>query len=230
MEVKYFPSHWAHQIDQLKIQFPWEHLEQCLLAVEKDKRVCPQPTDLFRALELTPLEDVKVVILGQDPYHGPGQANGLAFAVSREQRVPPSLVNIFKEIESDCGRPTQADQSLLTWARQGVLLLNSSLSVSEGQPGSHFKLGWEIITDALIEAVMRKNKPVVFILWGNFAHKKESLIMSFVSSQGEPRSPWLIIKGVHPSPLSAYRGFFGGRYFSQANKFLTQFGQLPIEW
>ena len=185
------------------------------------KQVFPPAEDIFNAFHLTPLSKVKVVILGQDPYHDVGQAHGLCFSVNKGVKVPPSLVNIYKEQESDLGI-TQPDHGyLLDWAKQGVLLLNATLTVRDSQPMSHRGKGWEIFTDRVIELLNEREKPLVFILWGANAGAKESIITN---------PDHLILKGAHPSPLSAHRGFFGGRYFSRANRYLEMTGQKPIDW
>ena len=177
---------------------------------------------IFRALDLCPLPEVRVVILGQDPYHGAGQAEGLSFSVPTGVAIPPSLQNIKQEIASDLGHPSVIpDGSLLKWAEQGVLLLNATLTVRAGQAGSHQGLGWETFTDAIIEAVNREQEHVVFLLWGSPARRKGAMIA---------RSKHLVLEAPHPSPLSAYRGFFGCRHFSKANAYLTHWGKAPILW
>lgn len=197
------------------------------LRAEEDagKQVYPPRGAWWRALELTPLDTVKVVILGQDPYHGPGQAHGLSFSVPDGVKLPPSLVNIYKELETDCGIPRRANGNLEDWARQGVLLLNTSLTVEAGQAGSHAKRGWDAITDAVVAAVAARPDPSVFILWGNHAQAKAARIAELAGSGRH-----LVLKSVHPSPLSAHRGFFGSRPFSQANAFLERNGRSPINW
>lgn len=188
------------------------------------KRIYPPRGNRLRALELTPLDAVKVVILGQDPYHGPGQAHGLAFSVPEGVRVPPSLVNIYKELATDCGITAPAHGNLEHWARQGVLLLNNALTVQEGQAGSHQNKGWEAITDAAVAAVAAKAEPCVFLLWGNHARRKAERV------PGLAQSHHLVLTAPHPSPLSAYAGFFGCRHFSRANAFLEANGRQPIHW
>lgn len=182
--------------------------------------VFPPAAQIFRAFDECPFEQVKVVILGQDPYHGAGQANGLCFAVNQGVAAPPSLINIFKEIERDLGRPTSRDPDLTRWARQGVLLLNATLTVREGAAGSHQGKGWEEFTDAAIRALSREREGLVFLLWGNYARRKGA---------GIDRSKHLVLESAHPSPLSA-QGFFGCRHFSRANAYLQQQGKTPIEW
>jgi uracil-DNA glycosylase len=191
----------------------------------KGKRVYPPRGQRLRALELTPLDKVKVVILGQDPYHGPGQAHGLCFSVPEGVRVPPSLVNIYKELKSDLGVTPPEHGNLEHWARQGVLLLNNSLTVEAGQAGSHAGRGWEAITDACVAAVARREEPSVFILWGSHARKKAANIPDL---QGDTRH--LVLTAPHPSPLSAHSGFFGSRPFSKANAFLQAQGRGAIDW
>ena len=177
---------------------------------------------IFRALDLCPLPEVRVVILGQDPYHGAGQAEGLSFSVPAGVAIPPSLQNIKQEIASDLGHPSIIpDGSLLKWAEQGVLLLNATLTVRAGQAGSHQGLGWETFTDAIIEAVNREQEHVVFLLWGSPARRKGAMI---------DRSKHLVLEAPHPSPLSAYRGFFGCRHFIKANAYLTHWGKAPVLW
>ncbi|GGD71644.1 uracil-DNA glycosylase [Croceicoccus mobilis] len=177
------------------------------------------------ALELTPLDEVKVVILGQDPYHGPGQAHGLSFSVPDGVKTPPSLRNIFKELSSDLGVSPPPHGDLSRWARQGVLLLNNSLTVEAGKAGSHAGKGWDAITDACVAAVAARPEPTVFILWGTHAQAKAKRIPEL---SGQSRH--LIIASPHPSPLSAHRGFFGSRPFSQTNDFLKAHGRKPIAW
>ncbi len=188
------------------------------------KAIYPPRGCRLRALELTPLDAVKVVILGQDPYHGPGQAMGLCFSVPEGVRPPPSLVNIFKELESDLGIARLAHGDLANWARQGVLLLNTTLTVEEGRAGSHAGRGWEAVTDACVAAVAEREEPSVFILWGSHAQTKAQRIPELRSGRH------LLIESPHPSPLSAYRGFFGSRPFSRTNAFLEAHGRGAIDW
>jgi uracil-DNA glycosylase len=186
----------------------------------KANKVYPPPKDIFRAFELTPFDAVKVVILGQDPYHGPNQANGLCFAVHHGVQTPPSLQNIFKEIESDFGRPANRDPDLSRWAKQGVLLLNATLTVQAGKAGSHQGKGWEQFTDAAIQALNDGRENLVFILWGNYAKQKGSRV-DFTKH--------LVLESAHPSPFSADR-FFGNKHFSKANEYLKEHRQAPIDW
>ncbi len=184
-------------------------------------RVFPKGADYFRALDLTPPEKVRAVILGQDPYHGEGQAHGLSFSVKPGVRIPPSLVNIYKELQSDLGITPARHGFLEHWAKQGVLLLNSVLTVEMGMAAAHQGKGWEKFTDAVIRAVNDLPQPVVFILWGSYAQKKAAFVDT---------SKHLVIKSVHPSPLSAHNGFFGTKPFSRANEFLVSKGYPPIDW
>lgn len=196
-------------------------LEQTLSQAYTEEAVYPPKSDLFCALNLTPFSKVKVVILGQDPYHGPNQANGLSFSVKKGIRIPPSLVNIFKELKDDLGITPPKDGDLKAWARQGVLLLNNQLTVLAGRPMSHKDIGWNEFTDRIIELINEKKENVVFILWGSPAQKKAKA----VDTQKHH-----VIKSVHPSPLSSYRGFFGSKPFSQTNNFLESKSIKPINW
>lgn len=216
--------------DVLKGEFQKEYYQRLreFLKAEYSSRVIFPPMDeIFNAFKLTDFDDVKCVILGQDPYHGQGQAHGLAFSVRDGVRKPPSLNNIFKEMTMDMSEYTGKSVyiphsgSLEKWAKEGVLLLNTSLTVREGAAGSHKKKGWEIFTDRVIELLNEREKPMVFILWGNPAKAKKSFITS---------DRHFVIEGVHPSPLSAYNGFFGGKYFSKTNEFLKSVGIEPIDW
>jgi uracil-DNA glycosylase len=193
------------------------------VAAEKrrGKTVYPSNDNIFRALDLTPIENVKVVILGQDPYHGPNQAHGLSFSVQKGVRVPPSLKNIYKELNADIGMPIPDHGFLEGWAKQGVLLLNTTLTVEAGQAASHQGRGWEDFTDAIIREVNNLSHPVVFMLWGSYAQKKADMI---------DRAKHLVLTAPHPSPLSAHRGFLGCKHFSKANEFLKRQGQTEIDW
>lgn len=184
------------------------------------KTVFPEPKNIFNAFNLCPLNQVKVVIIGQDPYHEPGQAHGLCFSVLPPTPLPPSLQNIYKEIESDIGRKSKTNGDLTYWATQGVLLLNSTLTVQAHLAASHAGRGWEQFTDAVIR-VLSTRENIVYILWGSFAQKKASFV---------DENKNLILKSAHPSPLSAYRGFFGNHHFSRANDYLIQCGKTPIDW
>lgn len=210
--------------DLLKDEFQKDYylkLRQFLIGEYKNHTVYPDMHDIFNALVNTPYEDVKVVILGQDPYHEPGQAHGMCFSVKPGVKTPPSLVNIYKELKDDLGIEPHSDGYLMKWAEQGVLLMNTCLTVREHQANSHRNKGWEILTDKIIELLNQREKPMVFILWGANAKSKIPLITG---------RQHLILTGAHPSPLSAYNGFFGGRYFSRANEFLVSTGQEPIDW
>lgn len=189
------------------------------------KTIHPPAEDRFRALELTPLDRVRVVILGQDPYHGPGQAHGLSFSVRPGVKVPPSLVNIYKELLADLGIAPVRHGFLEHWARQGVLLLNTVMSVEGGKAASHRGRGWEAFTDAVIRAVAAKPEPVVFLLWGAHAQAKAAFVRSV-----EQGGAHLVLSAPHPSPLSAYKGWFGSRPFSRANAFLAAHGAAPVDW
>ncbi|ABF54087.1 uracil-DNA glycosylase [Sphingopyxis alaskensis] len=191
----------------------------------KGKTIYPRPRDWFAALDATPPDAVRVVILGQDPYHGPGQAHGLCFSVQPGVRLPPSLVNIYKELRSDLGIAPAPHGHLAHWARQGVLLLNNCLTVEAGQAASHQGKGWEKFTDAAVAAVAADPAPKVFILWGSHAQKKAANVPGLGAG-----SPHLILRAPHPSPLSAHNGFFGSRPFSQANAFLEAQGRGAIDW
>jgi len=187
----------------------------------KNDEVYPAPRNIFNALDSLPVDDVKVVIIGQDPYHEPGQAHGLSFSVPDGVKIPPSLQNIYKEIMSDLGKPKSDSGNLERWAKQGVLLLNATLTVRAHQAGSHQKKGWEIFTDAIIHKLAEKRKGLVFILWGNYAQKKGDFIDTNVH---------LVLKAPHPSPLSAHNGFFGSKPFSKTNQYLLLHGQTVIDW
>lgn len=187
----------------------------------KSGLVYPPPKFIFRAFELTPFEQVKVVILGQDPYHGPGQANGLCFAVNEGVTLPPSLQNIFKEIESDLGAKPNRSGDLTRWAKQGVLLLNATLTVRARTAGSHQDKGWEQFTDAVIRVLSEECENLVFILWGNYARKKGAAIDPFKH---------FVIESAHPSPFSASNGFFGSKPFSKTNEYIIEHGKEPIDW
>ncbi len=208
----------------LKIVFEGEGFKKFYNIVEKEyntKTIFPPKDYIFNALKLTPYKNVKVVIVGQDPYHGVGEAHGLSFSVQKGIKVPPSLKNIYKELESDLGIPPYPEGDLTSWARQGVLLLNAVLTVEKDKPASHRKLGWERLTDYIIKTLNNKEEPVVFILWGNFAKEKKVLITN-------PKH--LVITSAHPSPFSANYGFFGSRPFSKTNDFLIKNGITPINW
>ena len=220
-DIKLHPS-W---LERLRPEFEQDYMTALkrFLVTEKQsgKRIFPSGPNWFRALDLTPLEDVRVVILGQDPYHGAGQAHGLCFSVRSGVQPPPSLVNIYKELESDLGIKRPRHGFLEHWAKQGVLLLNSVLTVEMGRAASHRDRGWEQFTDRIIAEVNAKPEPVVFMLWGSYAQKKAAFVDT---------SRHLVLKAPHPSPLSAHSGFFGCRHFSKANAFLKSRGMKPIDW
>ncbi len=219
--MEFFHNDWDEVLQQ---EFESEYFKKIINKVEREyatHKVYPQENKIFSAFKLTPFKDVKVVILGQDPYHGEGQAHGLCFSVMPGVAVPPSLVNIFKEISSDVGATVPDNGYLVPWAKQGVLLLNTVLTVREGQPNSHRSLGWEEFTDAVIKSLNKKDNKVVFLLWGNNAKLKAPLIDT---SRHE------ILYATHPSPLSAYGGFFGCKHFSKTNEILQKSNQTPINW
>jgi uracil-DNA glycosylase len=221
MEVKIEQS-WKKELAD---EFSKSYFEELTAFVKKEyqeEAIYPAPKNIFRAFDLCPFDRVKVVILGQDPYHGERQANGLSFAVEKGVRLPPSLQNIFKEIESDLGQPlVHSDGDLSRWAEQGVLLLNATLTVRAHQAGSHQDRGWELFTDAVIRALSEKREHLVFILWGNYAKNKGAHI---------DRKKHLVIESPHPSPFSVHSGFFGSKPFSKANDYLEAHGEAPIDW
>ena len=208
----------------LKEEYEKEYFYKLLRTLQieyRDKTVFPPKKDVFKAMRLTDYDKIKVVIIGQDPYHGTGEAEGLSFSVQDGVRKPPSLKNIFKELHDDLGYNEPKSGSLIKWANEGVLLLNSILTVEKDKPLSHKKLGWERFTDEVIRKINEKETPVVFILWGNFARSKKDLITN---------SKHYIIESPHPSPFSARYGFFGSKPFSKTNKFLINNNQKPIDW
>ena len=211
-------------LKELGLEFELSYMQELKLFLQSEKKrgkkIFPKGGDMFKALNLTPLDKVMVVILGQDPYHGAGQAHGLCFSVPEGVRIPPSLQNIFKELQSDLGLSIPSSGCLESWAEQGVLLLNSILSVEKGLANSHSSKGWELFTDSVISMVNEK-KSIVFMLWGGYAAQKGKSIDS---------TRHLVLKSVHPSPLSAHRGFFGNRHFSKCNQFLESKGISPIDW
>lgn len=222
MEVKIEPSWKSVLSDEFeKPYFKWltdfvrnEYLSSGV-------KIYPPASKIFEAFNSTPFDDVKVVIIGQDPYHGPGQANGLCFSVNPGCRFPPSLNNIFKEIQNETGRPVPENGDLSRWANQGVLLLNSTLTVREHSPKSHSTIGWEEFTDKAVKELAAKRDNLVFMLWGSDAIKKGSFI---------DKNRHLVLTSPHPSPLSAHRGFFGNGHFNKANDYLIEHGKTPIEW
>ena len=199
----------------------YQQLRRFLKAEYSTQKIYPHMNDIFNALKYTSFENTKVVIIGQDPYHGEGQAHGLCFSVKQGIMPPPSLKNIFKELQSDVGKPIPPHGELTDWAKQGVLLLNNVLTVRQAQPTSHSKMGWEIFTDRVISELNRKETPVVFLLWGAHAQKKAEIITNPIHYK---------LMTVHPSPLSASRGFFGCKHFSKANEILRQNGLEAISW
>jgi uracil-DNA glycosylase len=221
MEVRINPSWQKH----LEKEFEKPYFVELVTFVKKeyqDGAVYPAPKNIFRAFDLCPFEKVKVIILGQDPYHGERQANGLAFAVDEQTNVPPSLKNIFKEIESNMGKSlVHTDGDLSRWAKQGVLLLNATLTVRAHAAGSHQERGWELFTDAAIRALSNEREHLVFMLWGNYAKAKGAHI---------DRTKHLVLEAPHPSPFSAASGFFGCKHFSKANEYLAEHGEEPIDW
>jgi uracil-DNA glycosylase len=221
MDVKIDPG-WK---EALKLEFTKPYFLQIAtyLRAQKmaGKTIYPPGSLIFNAYNTTPFSAVKVVIIGQDPYHGPGQAHGLCFSVSDGVPAPPSLVNMFKELNSDLGMPIPAHGNLTKWAQQGVFLLNASLTVQAATPMSHAKIGWADFTDATIKKISELKDQVVFLLWGKFAQEKQALI---------DETKHLVLKAAHPSPLSAYNGFFGCKHFSKINEYLVKHGLTPVDW
>lgn len=211
-------------LEPLKSEFASDYYKKLYQKVKEEystQIVFPDSQDIFNAFTLTPLNEVKVVILGQDPYHNIGQAHGLCFSVKPEVEIPPSLINIYKELESDLGCSIPDNGYLVKWAKQGVLMLNTVLTVRAHQANSHKGIGWEKFTDAAIKILNEQNRPIVYLLWGSPAQKKAEMLNNPMH---------LILKAPHPSPLSAYRGFFGSKPFSRANQFLQVHGLEPIDW
>lgn len=220
MNVK-IESSWK---EALKDEFDKPYFKELAAFVKEEYKsgtVYPSPNKVFAAFDNCPVDKTKVVILGQDPYHGPGQANGLCFSVSEDVPIPPSLQNIYKEIESDTGKKMPSHGNLERWARQGVLLLNATLTVRAAAPGSHQGKGWESFTDAAIRYLAENKENLVFLLWGSYAQKKGEFIN---------RHKHLVLTSPHPSPLSADKGFFGCRHFTKTNAYLIMHGKKPIEW
>lgn len=219
------PDSWRPTLEPVLQSPPLRALDDFLRDEEAaGKVIFPPHGQRFAALEATPLDTVRVVILGQDPYHGAGQAHGLAFSVQSGAKIPPSLVNIYKELEADLGLPRAPHGDLTRWAQQGVLLLNNALTVEAAKAGSHQKRGWEHFTDAAVAAVAARTEPTVFMLWGSHAQKKAARVPGLVDG------PHLVLNAPHPSPLSAYSGFFGCKHFSKANAFLERHGRGAIDW
>lgn len=219
--MKIFRNDWAPFLEAEMQKDYYQKLRTILIKEYRSRTIYPDMYDIFNAMHYTPYDKVKVVILGQDPYHGPRQAHGLSFSVLPGVEPPPSLVNIFKELESDLGCTMPNHGCLRHWAEQGVLLLNTVLTVREYQANSHQGIGWEEFTDHIITLLNQREEPMVFLLWGRPAQRKQSMITN-------PNH--LVITSPHPSPLSAYRGFFGSRPFSKANDFLRKHGMEPIDW
>ena len=215
------PGSWSKPLENELGQPYFEALDRFVEEERARAEIYPPPDLVFAALEATPFDRVKVVLLGQDPYHGPGQAHGFAFSVEPGVAVPPSLVNVWKELGTDIGAKAPGHGSLRAWADQGVLLLNTVLTVRKGEPGSHARRGWEKLTDAAIRALSDRERPVVFLLLGAYAKKKTKLIDG---------TRHRIIEGVHPSPLSAHAGFFGSKPFSRVDEALRSLGESPIDW
>ena len=215
------PTDWNPVLRDELDQPSWQELQSFVAAEREAGPVYPATGDVFAALHLTPLAQVKVVILGQDPYHGPRQAHGLCFSVPEGVPLPPSLPNVYRELNDDLGLPIPRSGDLTPWARRGVLLLNTTLTVRAGAAASHQGHGWEVFTDQVIRAVSAKPETVVFILWGAHARKKRALV---------DRSRHVVIESAHPSPLSAHNGFFGSRPFSRANAALVAAGRDPVDW
>lgn len=214
-------SSWFEKLQHEFRQDYFSQLKMFLMEEKKKGKVFPPGSQIFRAFDTTPFYQVKAVIIGQDPYHGLGQANGLCFAVNKGIPIPPSLKNIYKEQESDLGIKQPAHGDLTEWAEHGVLLLNATLTVRKSEAGSHQNRGWEHFTDAAIKSLSRERERLVFILWGRFAQAKETLIDS---------EKHLILKAAHPSPFSAYNGFFGCKHFSKTNAYLNRHGIAPVNW
>lgn len=220
MDVKIEESWKAHLKDEFEKEY-FIKVTNFIRGEYQTKQIFPPAKLIFNAFDHTPFDKVKVVILGQDPYHNDGQAHGLSFSVNDGIQFPPSLINIFKEINTDLGIPIPKSGNLTRWADQGVLLLNATLTVQAHQAGSHQNKGWENFTDAAIKKLADERENLVFLLWGSYAQKKAAFIDG---------NKHLILKSVHPSPLSAHRGFFGNKHFSQINEYLRSKGQTPIEW
>ncbi len=219
------PPGWQAQLGD-EVHKPYYQTLQAFLERERAQHtVFPPDADVFNALKLTPFESAKVLILGQDPYHDDGQAHGLAFSVRPGVPPPPSLLNIFKELREDVGFRIPNNGYLVPWAEQGVLMLNAVLTVRAHQPASHQGKGWEVFTDAAIRALSEREQPLVFVLWGNYARKKRTII-----DAAQQSAHHRVIEGPHPSPLSANRGFFGSRPFSKINAYLKEFGEPEIDW
>lgn len=218
--VKIAPD-WAEKLQQEFDKPYFGTLTEFIRHEYSTQTVYPPGSEIFRAFDTCPFGQVRVVIVGQDPYHGPGQANGLCFSVRKGIPFPPSLVNILKEVSDDTGRPYPEDGDLVRWSMQGVLLLNATLTVRDGSPGSHQNRGWEQFTDAVIHLLATDKRDLVFMLWGSYAQRKGAII---------DRSRHLVLEAPHPSPLAAYRGYFGCKHFTKANAWLIRNGQAPVDW
>ena len=219
--MRFFGNSWDNVLDE---EFQKEYFTELLARVDEEyqtRKIYPPREKIFSAFKLCDFKDIKVVLLGQDPYHGEGQAHGLCFSVMPGVVPPPSLKNIYKELEEDCGCYIPNNGNLTKWAKQGVLLLNTTLTVREASPQSHKGKGWEILTDRIIELMNEKERPVVFMLWGGNARAKKALITN---------KHHLVLECAHPSPLSAYAGFFGSNHFGKANEYLLSRGEAPIDW
>jgi uracil-DNA glycosylase len=212
---------WKDIIEEEKAKLYFQEIMRFVYEDSKKHTIYPQSKDIFNAFKYCPLNDVRVCILGADPYINPGQAHGLSFSVHKGIDPPPSLLNIYKELKDDLNIDPPSHGCLIGWAKQGVLLLNSVLTVRQGQSGSHKPAGWETFTDQIIRVINEQDSPIVYLLWGSFARSKKHLL-------GNPKH--LVMEAPHPSPLSAHRGFFGSKPFSQTNHFLTANGSLPIDW
>ena len=219
--IPMLPPSWQSQLAGELLEPYFAELSEFIACEYGSHVIYPPIAQILRAFDECPFENTKVVILGQDPYHGPNQANGLCFSVSATEKAPPSLRNIFKELDADLGRAVSRDPDLSRWARQGVLLLNATLTVRAGEAGSHQHRGWERFTDAAITSLARDQHELVFLLWGTYARRKGLTI---------DRRRHLVLESAHPSPLSAHAGFFGNHHFSQANAWLIEHGRTPIAW
>ena len=221
--IEMITNRWNDLLRQQTTYAYYEKLQHYLNDQYNTETIYPKREHILHALQLTNYDDVKVVLLGQDPYHGPNQAHGLSFSVLAGQKLPPSLKNMMKELQEDIGCAIPEDGDLTHWAKQGVLLLNTVLTVRAGEANSHKGQGWEQFTDVIIEILAKREKPVVFLLWGKPAQSKRSIIKRYNNAH-------IIIEAPHPSPLSAYRGFFGSKPYSKVNDALMSFGEIPIDW
>lgn len=218
---EYLPENWRNILSE-ELEKPYFQILESFLEKEyAEQKIYPPKEDIFNAFKYTDYEDVKVLLLGQDPYHGAGQAHGLSFSVLDNVALPPSLKNMYKELETDLGIKSPKNGNLSKWADQGILLLNAVMTVREKSPNSHKGQGWEKFTDAVIKKLNEREKPVIFLLWGAYAKKKSALIN---------QNKHIVIEGIHPSPLSAHNGFFGSKPFSAINNSLESIGQKPIDW